>query len=220
LHLRIKKLYNSKKPSKKFLKLEEYYKSLHSGKITDEDKNNIYNGKATMVFAKIIKKIIEANKINNVLDYGSGKGDRYFKKSYFGNEEYPPLNEFWNIEPTLYDPGVPHPKPQKKDFDMVISIDVLEHIPLDDLGWVINEIFDFANKIVFINVACYPAERTFEDGTNVHVSLYHPMWWFGFITNIALNHKKKCFLICTSMQDNKISYNNFAINDDFKNYIN
>ena len=77
-----------------------------------------------------------------------------------------------------------------------------------------------SEKIVFINVACYPAERSFADGSNVHVSLFHPMWWYGFITKIALNHNKKCFLVCSSFEDNELKFNNFAIKDDFKNYVN
>ena len=31
------------------------YKSLHAGNLTNEEKNSIYNGKTTMVFAKILK---------------------------------------------------------------------------------------------------------------------------------------------------------------------
>jgi len=212
-------LFNSKKPSQKFLDLEKYYKSLHSGEITNENKDQIYNGKATMVFAKIIKKIIEKNKLENLLDYGSGKGDRYFNKSDFANEEYPPLEKYWNIKPTLYDPGVPYAKPTNRIFDIVVSIDVLEHIPTEDLNWVINEIFNFSKKIVFLNIACYPAERNFSNGENLHISLFHPMWWYGFITSIASNHKKKCFLVCSSIKDKKFTYDNFAINDDFKNYV-
>lgn len=211
-------MFNKNNPSKKFLTLNEYYKSLHAGNLTDENKNEIYNGKTTMVFAKIIKAIIKKNNIKNLLDYGSGKGDRYFNNSEFGEETYPPLKKFWEISPTLYDPGVPHPKPVGKKFEMVISIDVLEHIPIEDLGWVLDEIFEFSEKIIFINVACYLAERSFADGSNVHVSVFHPMWWYGFVTKIALNHNKKCFLVCSTFENKKFEFINFAINDDFKNY--
>ena len=213
-------MFNKKNPSKKFLTLQEFYRSLHAGELTNEEKNRIYNGKSTMVFAKILKEIINKNNIKNLLDYGSGKGERYFKSSEFGNETYPPLEKYWGINPTLYDPGVPHPKPLGEKFDIVISIDVLEHIPLDDLGWVVEEIFEFSKKIVFINVACYPAERSFADGSNVHVSVFHPMWWYGFITKVALNYNKKCFLVCSTFQNDKLHFSNFAINDDFKNYTN
>ena len=211
-------MFNSEKPSKKFHELTNFYKSLHSGKITNEDPNKIYNGISTMVFAKIIKKIIKKNKIKYLLDYGSGKGDRYFFKSSFGNEEYPPLKDYWGVKTTLFDPGVPYPKPKNKKYEMVISIDVLEHIPLQDLNWVIEEIFNFSEKIVFLNVACFPAKRLLSDGSNAHVSLFHPLWWCGFLTSIASKFDKKCFLVCTSIEKKELKYSSFAINDKFENY--
>jgi len=45
-------LFNKKNPSKKFLTLKEFYKSLHAGNQTNEEKNSIYNGKTTMVLQK------------------------------------------------------------------------------------------------------------------------------------------------------------------------
>ena len=42
-------------------------------------------------------------------------------------------------------------------FDLVLSFDVLEHIFIADLPWVIDDIFSKANKCVLINVACYEA---------------------------------------------------------------
>ena len=86
------------------------------------------------------------------------KGDFYFQERKFNNKIFPPLKDFWNIKPTLYDPGInKFQKPKDEKFDIVISIDVLEHIPFQDLHWVIDEIFSFSKKIVFLNVACYPA---------------------------------------------------------------
>ena len=67
--------------------------------------------------------------------------------------------------PSLYDPAIPEyeilPDGQ---FDGVISFDVLEHIPKQDLEWVITEIFSFSKKIVFLNIACYPAGVILPDG--------------------------------------------------------
>ena len=62
---------------------------------------------------------------------------------------------------------------------------MLENIPQQDLGWVIDEIFQYSKNIVFINVACYPALAKLPNGKNAHVSLFHPWWWCGFITAIA-----------------------------------
>ena len=83
---------------------------------------------------------------------------------------------------------------------------------------VIEEIFDFSRKVVFLNVACYPADKTLPNGKNAHVSIFHPLWWFGFIFCIASKFQKKCFLVCTTIENGNRKYHNFAINDKFENY--
>ncbi len=193
---------------------------MHKEGLQSKTPEESYNGYATMVFADFIKIIIEKNNCKTLLDYGSGKGDRYFKESIFIGKKYPPLKSFWNIQPTLFDPGVPHPKPINKKFDIVISIDVLEHIPIKDLDWVIKEIFNFSKKIVLFNIACYPSVAKLPDGNNAHVSVYPPLWWAGFITNIAINLNSKFLLVCTHREKdkNKDQYFQYGFNDKFENY--
>jgi hypothetical protein len=95
---------------------------------------------------------------------------------------------------------------------------VLEHIPLQDLLWVVEEIFSFAKDIVFINVACYSARATLPNGSNAHVSVQHPWWWCGFIHAIAQKRNIKTFLACAFKDQQKIKYLNYTINDDPKKY--
>ena len=217
-------IYNKNNPSKEYINLTNDYKEIHRNGTANQDSKNTYNGRSTIVFSEILKKIFYKNQCKTLLDYGSGKGDRYFNQSYDSNGKikYPPLKDYWNIKPTLFDPGVPHPKPINVSFDAVISIDVLEHIPLQDLGWVINEMFEFSRKLLFINVACYSAVATLPNGKNAHVSVFNPLWWCGFITAIASNYEIKVFLVCSYLENNdrskpakNISY---SINDDFNNY--
>jgi hypothetical protein len=211
-------IFSKNKPSPEYLKLLEDYQTIHKEGINNHLPKDTYNGFSTINFADIIKKIINKNNCKTLFDYGSGKGDRYYNKSFLGLKEYPPLKDFWNIEPSLFDPGVPLPRPQKnKMFDISISIDVLEHIPTQDLGWVINEIFEYSKNIVFINVACYPAAKL-PNGNNAHISVFDPWWWSGYISAIASNYNKKVFLICTYAKDGQKKFFTYAINDDFKNY--
>ena len=217
-------MFNAKNPSPDFLKLIEIYKKVHlEGSSKQDNKKKLpkdtYNGRATFFFADFIQTIINKNNCKNMLDYGSGKGDFYFEERKFNNKIYPPLKDFWNIQPTLYDPGINEFfKPKDKKFDIVISIDVLEHIPFQDLNWVINEIFSFSKNIVFLNIACYPAGVVLEDGRNAHVSLFHPKWWWGFVTALSNQYKLKIFLVCSYFANKKLKHLSFAINDDFKNY--
>jgi len=217
-------MFNSKNPSPDYIKLTEIYKKIHvegSIKRNNQKKSpeETYNGWATLSFANFIQTLIKKNNCKTMLDYGSGKGDFYFEERNFNNTIFPPLKDFWNINPTLYDPGINEfHKPKDRKFDIVISIDVLEHIPFQDLHWVIDEIFSFSKKIVFLNVACYPAGVILEDGRNAHVSLFHPKWWWGFVTALSNKYNLKIFLVCSYFKNKELEYLSFGINDDFKNY--
>ena len=48
---------------------------------------------------------------------------------------------------------------QKKFLDCVVSFDVLEHVFISDVPWVIFDIFSHAKKAVFINVASFKASK-------------------------------------------------------------
>ena len=212
-------MYSKDNPSERFIKLTKDYQEIHRDGTAGRKPKDTYNGLSTIVFADILKEIIKDNACKTLLDYGSGKGERYYKESSTDNKNFPPLKEYWGIEPTLYDPGIPYlKKPENNNFDIVISIDVLEHIPIEDMVWVMDEMFQYAKKAIFINVACYPAKATLKNGENAHVSLYSPHWWSGFFTAIANKYNIKSYLICTYIENNKKKYFSFALNDNFEKY--
>ena len=73
---------SNSEPSKEYFENLEHYKKMHveghrlsTGKIRTS--NETYNGKSTLIFAKLIKDIILKNKIITMLDYGCGKGFFY-----------------------------------------------------------------------------------------------------------------------------------------------
>ena len=177
---------NRKKPSKKYTKLlEEYVKMHESGK-------GMFNGKSLTKFIYIIDNFLKSNKCSTLLDYGSGKGTLYGKdfKELF-NLIDKPLKEYWNLDVVdLYEPALPeYSTPPTKNYDAVICTDVLEHVPETDLGWVVDEILDHADKMVFLNIACYPARKTFLDGSNVHISIFSPDDWLTFFKDKIKDHK-------------------------------
>ena len=215
-------IYNNKNPSQEYKNLVQNYKEIHKKGTLNFSPKDTYNGLSTINFVENLKKIINKNKCKSLLDYGSGKGDRYFNESLSADKKikYPPLKDFWNIQPTLFDPGVPHPKPKNILFDIEISFDVLEHIPRQDLGWVVNEIFEFSGNIVFINVACYKASAILPNKKNAHTSVFNPWWWHGFISAVASNYDNKAYLVCTYFEKEdrtKPKYLSFLINEKSKN---
>ncbi len=128
-----------------------------------------------------IKKLIEATGARTILDYGSGKGLQYRPQKIVvdGRHVADGIAEYWDVdEVRCFDPGYApfHELPQER-FDGVISTDVLEHCPEEDLPWILDEIFGFARRFVYLNVACFPAQKTLPNGENAHATVRPPEWW-------------------------------------------
>lgn len=117
-----------------------------------------------------ITELVMESGAKTLLDYGCGAGKQYTEECY---------HVFWNIMPTLYDPAVPkfsnRPRGQ---FDGVICTDVLEHVPIDELGEVIADLVGYARLWSFIAVCCRPSDsKRLPDGRDVHVTIRPQEWW-------------------------------------------
>ena len=70
---------------------------------------------------------------------------------------------------------------------------MLEHIPEEDLDWIIREIFSLSNSTVFLNVSCQLALKTFTTGKykgeNVHVSVFDHEWWMNKVKDVWKDYK-------------------------------
>jgi hypothetical protein len=121
-----------------------------------------WQGLALKKFIPAINQIIKDKGIESILDYGCGKAKHH------------PLE--WNA--IKYDPAVPEyqNKPTGK-FDLVISTDVLEHIPVDNLKDIIDEIFNYSKKWVFLSVCCRKANAILPNGYNAHATIESAKWW-------------------------------------------
>lgn len=153
------------------MSLLDQYRALHAqGK---------FLGLSVLKFADEIGEIVKQHGVETVLDYGSGQGYQYM----------PPhsLDKKWGVDVTMYDPAVPglDTLPDKK-FDMVICSDVLEHIPIDDVGAVLHDVFSRAEKFVFLTVCCRAAKKTLPDGRNTHVTIRPMEWWTDFVAGYAV----------------------------------
>jgi cyclopropane fatty-acyl-phospholipid synthase-like methyltransferase len=124
-----------------------------------------------------VKRLVKLYRPKRLLDYGCGKGLQYTLDK---------MHKHWGGPmPELYDIGYkPYAKCPEGPFDGIICTDVLEHIHEDDLPEVLTHIFSLLvdpaidkTPFVFFSVSCRPAKKTFADGTNVHLTVKHPVWW-------------------------------------------
>ena len=216
---------NSQK-SKEYLENIEYYKKMHlegfklsNGETTTSDE--AYNGKSTLLFAKLIKEIITKNKIINMLDYGCGKGFFYNNPSSQDGLHIKSLRNYWDIDVDLYDPCFEENSNlnENKSYDLVICVDVLEHIPTNDIDWVLEKLLTKAKKYLFINVACYPAIALLPNGKNAHINIKPPNWWHEKFLHFQDKLKNiKVICICTIVENRKLQYFPLQYNDKLTNY--
>ncbi len=103
------------------------------------------------------------------------------------NKVYKNIQSYWGVEQVYcYDPAYP-PLSHRPGwrFDGVICTDVLEHCPEEDIPWILGEIFAYARRFVFANIASYPAEKVLPNGENAHCTVRPVEWWLDRVREVA-----------------------------------
>jgi len=171
-------------PSPRYRRLLEQYRlmRLHGETHLGIPPEMTFPGASLPKEAARIKKLIKLTGARTLLDYGAGKGQQYLPLRIADEEErieYPDIRSYWGVDQIrCYDPGYPPftTLPTGK-FDGVICTDVLEHCPEEDIPWILGELFGYADRFVYANVACFPARKRLPSGGNAHCTIKPAKWW-------------------------------------------
>ena len=106
---------------------------------------------------------INGNGFKSVVDYGCGKGNLAQALS--------------GVEMQEYDPGIPGKEALPGPADLVVALDVLEHIEPEHLDDVLAHMGTLAQRGLYFNVALYPAGTWLPDGRNAHLIVEPIQWW-------------------------------------------
>ncbi len=186
--------YTRERPSPRYERLLAQYRQLHEqgDARTGESPDQVFPGKSLAPQAHHVRRLIERHRARTILDYGSGKGTQYLPLPFTDREgrAYPDIRAYWGgVEIRCYDPAYgPHSGLPAGRFGGVIATDVLEHVPEDDMEWVVEELFRFAERFVFANVACYSANRILPSGANAHCTVQPLKWWRRLVESVARRH--------------------------------
>jgi hypothetical protein len=169
-------------PSPRYRDLLEQYRALHRD--GDPKKGiaaeKMFDGRSLPPQAARIKTLIAKTGAKSLLDYGCGKGSVYAMPRFTdGLVSWNGIREYWGVaQVRCYDPGYqPHSELPVGTFEGVICTDVLEHCPEEDLPWIIAELFGYAERFVYANVACYPAGKVLPNGENAHCTIRPAPFW-------------------------------------------
>lgn len=178
--------YSRDNPSPRYHDLGRLYIELHD----QRDKGEIvYPGQSLLPHLADIKSLIDATSARSIVDYGAGQGLQYQASDLVlpGGQNIPSIKSYWGVDRiALYDPAVPEfAQRPVGTYDGVISTDVLEHCPEEDLAWIVDDLFSLAKRFVFANIASYPAKTILPNGENAHCTQRGHEWWEGLILSAA-----------------------------------
>tara|TARA_B110000014_G_C20009628_1_gene523443 strand:- start:340 stop:957 length:618 start_codon:yes stop_codon:yes gene_type:complete len=189
--------------SPKGKKLINFYNQM----VENNYENNLFNLK---IYKEYIKDQINNFEIESVLDYGCGRVD--WDSKNFDASKNISAKEYFNIQDvSLYEPSIN--VDSRKKSDCVICFDVLEHIFVSDIKKILNDIFFYANKLVILQIACYPAKAKLPNGENAHILVRNPYWWKGIIDGISIDYEDvSVCLLCSTEYKKTIHFNIWSAN--------
>lgn len=122
-------------------------------------------GVASLVFAPVVAKVMRANNIKSVCDYGAGKKHLETSLRAEGLEF-----DYFPYDPAFPDYGDPQPA------DLTCCIDVLEHVEPEHLEAVLEDLARIT-KIGFFSIHTKPAAKVLPDGRNAHLIVQPASGW-------------------------------------------
>jgi len=178
-------------PSPRFRELLEGYRTMHANgeQFMNVAAVDTFPGFTLLSEAHHVKRLIDRTGALNVLDYGSGKGRQYDARAVrlATGEVAESIVDYWGIDYVhCYDPSVPgFSNLPQGTFHGVVSTDVLEHCPEEDLPWIVEEMFGYAERFLYASVACFPAKKRLPSGENAHCTIRPPEWWAELFRRVA-----------------------------------
>jgi hypothetical protein len=185
--------FSRQSPSPRFVELTRLYSEMHreGDRVNGISAEKTFSGISLLPVAPQIKRLVDATGAATLLDYGCGKASQYGRNFVDPQQQsHPDIVAYWGVQDVhRYDPAVAEfcAVPQGR-FDGVICTDVLEHCPEEDMAWIVDELFAYANMFVFANVACYPAHKLLPNGENAHCTIRPPDWWDRLFDETAARH--------------------------------
>jgi len=127
-------------------------------------------GRASIAYAPLVAKAVNSFGISEVLDYGAGKL-RLMETIAAGRL----VDHKFRYIP--YEPSNPKYAETPDPAEMVVCIDVLEHVEPDLIENVLDDLKRLTQRVGMFTVHTGPAKKFLDDGRNAHLIQEGMGWW-------------------------------------------
>ena len=169
-------------PSPRYRELLDLYRHMHAegDRLNRISSEQTFDGRSLYPHLQTIQDLSRKFGAKSLLDYGCGKGQAYRGEITLPDgSTVASLRELWGVDDIgLYDPGYsPYSDRPAGPFDGVVSTDMLEHCPEDDIEWIMADMFEYSREFLFCTISCRPAVKRLPTGENAHITIKSPDWW-------------------------------------------
>ncbi len=123
-------------------------------------------GSKGLQWAAYVEQLVIEDGHQSILDYGAGKGS--LKET---------LARVGITDVAEYDPAIPSKEARPVAADLVVCLDVLEHVEPELLDNVLSDLAQLTKRKLFFDICTQPAFKTLSDGRNAHLIVQSGDWW-------------------------------------------
>ncbi len=138
--------------------ISEQYRELNAQKHKESPKYGSYGDR----LADFVRHMAKELCATSILDYGCGKRQ---------------LEKALGFAINNYDPAIPGCEATPEPADLVVCMDVLEHIEPECLEDVLNDLARVTKEKLVLLIDTVPAQKHLADGRNAHQIIEPMRWW-------------------------------------------
>ena len=131
-----------------------------------------YGRHAHYLFKKI-RSIALNYEAKTMVDYGAGKGT--LKIAFEVADSI--LEEPMNIVITEFDPAFKKLKHLPASADLIVCLDVMEHVEEDKVDNTISFISSITQKAAYFTISTRLSKKSLPNGQNAHITVHDETWW-------------------------------------------
>lgn len=163
-------------PGPAFLTVDDLCSPSYRAQLNQMFARGAWSGGGELYLDEIVRLCTKVS-ATSVLDYGCGNVDLAALLKQSGR--------LTKIEVQSYDPGVPSCTALPRPADVVVCVDVLEHVEPDKVPSVIEHLHSLTLRIALIAIATRPADKRLPDGRNAHLTIDNASWWYGQLRRVG-----------------------------------